>query len=79
VLTPKATFEALVAKGEANAKMSNAKTLFASIMGGCYVGMGGLLSISIAGSMPGVAAANPGEPTALEFKLADHATQIQTG
>jgi len=60
VLTPKATFEALVAKGEANAKMSNAKTLFASIMGGCYVGMGGLLSISIAGSMPGVAAANPG-------------------
>jgi len=60
VLTPPATFQALVAKGVANSKMSNAKTLFASIMGGAYVGMGGLLSISIAGSMPGVAAANPG-------------------
>jgi formate/nitrite transporter len=60
VLTPAATFQALVSKGEANAKLSNAKTLFASIMGGCFVGMGGLLSVSIAGSMPGVAATNPG-------------------
>jgi len=60
VLTPKATFEALVAKGEANAKMSNLKTLFASTIGGAYVGMGGLLSMSIAGTMPAIAGANPG-------------------
>jgi len=59
-LTPKETFEALVAKGVGNSKMSNTKVLFNSIMGGCYVGIGGLLSLSIAGSIPGVAATNPG-------------------
>tara|TARA_B100000524_G_C23499201_1_gene316326 strand:+ start:111 stop:530 length:420 start_codon:yes stop_codon:yes gene_type:complete len=36
------------------------KTFVASFMGGCYVGMGGLLSLSIAGTIPGVAATNPG-------------------
>mmetsp|Transcript_24709 Transcript_24709/g.36972 ORF Transcript_24709/g.36972 Transcript_24709/m.36972 type:complete len:263 (-) Transcript_24709:198-986(-) len=29
-------------------------------MGGCYVGFGGLLSLSIAGAVPGMALANPG-------------------
>jgi formate/nitrite transporter len=58
--TPKATFEAMVDKGVSNAKMSVGKTLFSSITGGCFVGMGGLLSVAITGAMPGVAAANPG-------------------
>lgn len=60
VKTPKDTFDALVEKGVANSKMSTLKVLFASIMGGFYVGMGGLLSFSIAGAMPATAAANPG-------------------
>ena len=60
VKTPKDTYTALAEKGKANAEMSTLKVLFASIMGGCYVGLGGLLSMSIAGNMPGVAASNPG-------------------
>lgn len=36
-------------KGAANAKLPLLKVLHQSIMGGCYVGFGGLLSIVIAG------------------------------
>ena len=60
VKTPKETFEALVEKGVATSKMSVAKVMHASIMGGCYVGIGGLLSLMIAGNCPGIAQANPG-------------------
>jgi formate/nitrite transporter len=58
--TPAATFEALVDKGVSNSKMSFGKVMFSSITGGCFVGMGGLLSVAITGAMPGVAATNPG-------------------
>jgi len=58
--TPAATFQALVDKGVANSKMSVGKTMFSSITGGCYVGIGGLLSVAICGALPGVAATNPG-------------------
>lgn len=51
VQTPCETFQTLVAKGEANAKMSGLKTLHSSFMGGCYVGMSGLLSLVIAGNL----------------------------
>jgi len=51
VLSPPDTFQALVEKGEANSKMSVAKTLHSSFMGGCYVGMSGLLSLVIAGNL----------------------------
>ena len=37
-----------------------AKILHQSIMAGCYVGIGGLLSTVVAGSVPGIAASNPG-------------------
>jgi len=49
--TPPETFEALVAKGEGNTKMSTLKTFYASFMGGCYVGMAGLLSLAISGNL----------------------------
>lgn len=51
VYTPKQTYEALVEKGEANSKMSVMQILYAAIMGGCYVGLSGLLSLAISGNM----------------------------
>lgn len=58
--TPQEAFQTLAKKGEANSKMSFAKTMASAILGGCYVGMGGMLSLAVAGQMPGVASANPG-------------------
>jgi formate/nitrite transporter len=51
VSTPKETYEALVAKGTANAGMPFLKLMHSSIMGGAYVGMAGLLSLTIAGNL----------------------------
>ena len=56
----KEAYESFAEKGASNAKMSKRKILHQSILGGCYVGFGGLLSLCVAGNMPGVAAANPG-------------------
>ena len=47
-------------KGAANANMPLLKVLHQSIMGGCYVGFGGLLSTVVAGGAAGVAKENPG-------------------
>jgi formate/nitrite transporter len=58
--TPADAFFALATKGEASAKMSVAKTFSAAILGGLYVGVGGMLSLAVCGNMPGVAATNPG-------------------
>jgi formate/nitrite transporter FocA (FNT family) len=58
--SPADAFFSLAAKGEASAKMSVAKTFSAAILGGLYVGVGGMLSLAVSGNMPGVAAANPG-------------------
>ena len=60
IFTPAETYHNMAAKGEANSKLSVAKTLHASIMGGLQVGIGGLLCLTVCGNMPGVAAANPG-------------------
>ena len=60
VLSSKEAYYEMVKKGEVASKMSTMKVLFASIMGGCYVGIGGLLSMSIAGNLPGIAESNPG-------------------
>ena len=56
----KEAYLAMAEKGEANAKMSKRKILHQSILGGMYVGFGGLLSLCIAGNMAGVGAPNPG-------------------
>jgi len=60
VETPADTYHILVNKGVANSKLSWAKTLHASVMGGIQVGIGGLLCLTVCGNMPGVAATNPG-------------------
>lgn len=54
VKSPPDTYQAMVERGLGNSKMSILKTLHSSFMGGCYVGMSGLLSLVIAGNiMPG--------------------------
>jgi formate/nitrite transporter len=58
--TPPDAFQLFADKGKSNAKASNLKTLVSAMLGGSYVGMGGMLSLAISGNMGGVAAANPG-------------------
>jgi formate/nitrite transporter FocA (FNT family) len=60
IKSPKDSYIALAEKGASNAKMSKMKILHQSILGGCYVGFGGLLALSVAGNLGGVGAANPG-------------------
>ena len=60
IKAPVDAYIALAEKGMSNAKMSKRKILHQSILGGCYVGFGGLLSLSVAGNMMGIGAANPG-------------------
>lgn len=60
VKSPKDAYDGMAEKGAANAKMSVAKILHQSIMGGCYVGFGGLLSLSIAGQLGRAVEGNPG-------------------
>ena len=60
IKTPKETYDGMAQKGADNAKMPIVKILHQSIMGGCYVGFGGLLSTCVAGGAPGVGASNPG-------------------
>mmetsp|Transcript_5998 Transcript_5998/g.17934 ORF Transcript_5998/g.17934 Transcript_5998/m.17934 type:complete len:306 (-) Transcript_5998:120-1037(-) len=60
VKTPPEAYRSLAEKGAANAKLDPLKILHQSIMGGCYVGFGGLLSTMVAGNVPGIAASNPG-------------------
>lgn len=58
--TPAEAYQALVAKGVYNAEASVPKTLFSAILGGCYVGMGAMLSLAVAGNSPGIYEADPG-------------------
>lgn len=47
-------------KGASNAHLPKRKIFHQSVLGGCYVGFGGLISLAIAGNIGGLAAANPG-------------------
>ena len=60
--SPSEAFQILADKGKANAKMSNIKTLVSAMLGGAYVGMGGMVSLAISGNMMGIGATNPGLP-----------------
>jgi len=60
VKTPKDAYLGMAAKGRDNAKMPLIKILHQSIMGGGYVGLGGLLATVVSGSVPGIASSNPG-------------------
>lgn len=51
ILTPEETYWEIVKTAQKRSKLSWKKTLFASFMGGCYVGMAGLLSLAISGNM----------------------------
>lgn len=51
IKSPKDSYTALAEKGASNAKMSKLMILHQSILGGAYVGFGGLLSLSIAGNL----------------------------
>ena len=61
VKTPKDAYLGMAAKGRDNAKMPLIKILHQSIMGGGYVGLGGLLATVVSGSIPGIASSNPGK------------------
>lgn len=58
--TPAAAYQIMANRGGGNGKMPLAKTLVSSMLGGAYVGMGGMLSLAISGNMGGVASTNPG-------------------
>ncbi|KAL3786232.1 hypothetical protein HJC23_002483 [Cyclotella cryptica] len=60
VLTPTEAFEQLVEKGVYNANSKAERLLFSSALGGCYVGMGAMVSLAVAGNSAGLAAADPG-------------------
>jgi len=47
-------------KGASNAHLPKRKMFHQSILGGCYVGFGGLISLMIAGNLGGISGANPG-------------------
>lgn len=57
---PKEAYDAFADKGMQNAKKSDRQVLHQSILGGAYVGFAGLLSLIVAGNLPGIAESNPG-------------------
>jgi formate/nitrite transporter len=63
--SPKDAYVAFAEKGAANAKMAKRKIFHQAVLGGCYVGFGALVSLSIAGNVGGIGAANPGIPKML--------------
>jgi formate/nitrite transporter FocA (FNT family) len=54
------TYISFAEKGASNAHLPKRKILHQSILGGCYVGFGGLISLLIAGNLGGIAGASPG-------------------
>ena len=58
--SPKDAYDAFAEKGMQNAKKSDRQVLHQSILGGAYVGFAGLLSLIVAGNLPGLAESNPG-------------------
>jgi formate/nitrite transporter FocA (FNT family) len=60
VKSPKDAYIAFAEKGMSNAKMHWMKIFHQSVLGGCYVGFGGLLALSVAGNIAGIGFTNPG-------------------
>ncbi len=60
VKSPKDAYIAFAEKGMSNAKMHWMKIFHQSVMGGAYVGFGGLLALSVAGNIAGIGFTNPG-------------------
>lgn len=59
---PKDAYIAFAEKGSANSKMSKHKIFHQALLGGAYVGFGGLLALAISGNIGGLATGNPGIP-----------------
>lgn len=51
---------AFAEKGASNAHLPKRKIFHQSVLGGCYVGFGGLISLCIAGNLGGLSGASPG-------------------
>lgn len=60
VKSPPDAYISFAEKGASNAHLPKRKILHQSILGGCYVGFGGLIALMIAGNMGGIAGPNPG-------------------
>ena len=60
VKSPPDAYISFAEKGASNAHLPKRKIFHQSILGGCYVGFGGLISLAIAGNLGGMSAANPG-------------------
>jgi formate transporter len=58
--SPPDTYISFAEKGASNAHLPKRKILHQSILGGCYVGFGGLISLLIAGNLGGISVASPG-------------------
>jgi len=59
-VTPKAGYEKAAALGAGKAALTARQILILGIASGCHIGFGALLAIAGGGSVPGMAAANPG-------------------
>lgn len=60
VATPQSTYDQLVSLGTKKSTLSPWKTFFSSIVAGGYIGLGGLLLVTVGGSCPGLMETNPG-------------------
>lgn len=60
VKSPPDAYVSFAEKGASNAHQPKRKILHQSILGGCYVGFGGLIALMVAGNMAGIAGPNPG-------------------
>lgn len=56
-------YKSIVEKGEALCRMSSIDCFHQAFLGGCYIGMGGLLSLTVAGNSYEIGANNPGIQT----------------
>lgn len=57
---PPGAYDAAVATGAGKAKVGVLRVLLLGIAAGAYIAIGGLMALSVGGSSPGLAAANPG-------------------
>lgn len=58
--TPAETFQAAVTLGASKARLAAWKVILMSILGGAYIAMGALLSLTVGGALPALQASNPG-------------------
>jgi len=60
VKSPPDAYISFAEKGASNAHLPKRKIFHQSVLGGCYVGFGGLIALAISGNIGGIAGANPG-------------------